>query len=272
MDIRRMTPADVELTLDWAAAEGWNPGRHDAASCLATDPDGLLVGLLDGEPAAVIACVRYADAFAFVGLYIVRADLRGHGHGIALWEAGHEHLGDLPSGLEAVEAQIVNYARSGYVAGGWTQRWQGQAVAGPAHPDVAPVAVADVLELDARAFGVPREAFLAGWLGQPEAVARGLWRRGRLVGYGVRRRCREGWKVGPLFAADLESAGRLLDGLIADLDGPYWIDIPRTHPHATRLATDRRMQPVFRTSRMVRGTAPPRDAALVYGVTSLELG
>jgi hypothetical protein len=272
MEIRLMSAADAELALDWAAAEGWNPGRHDAASCLAADPDGLLVGLLDGAPAAVIACVRYADAFGFVGLYIVRADLRGRGHGIALWDAGHEHLGARPSALEAVEAQIPNYARSGYVAGGWTQRWQGRGPAAAVPPDVAAVGVADVLELDTRGFGVPREAFLAGWLGQPEAVARGLWRRDRLVGYGVRRRCREGWKVGPLFAPDLESASRLLDGLVADLAGPYWIDIPRLHPQATRLATDRQMQPVFRTARMVRGSAPPHDAALVYGVTSLELG
>lgn len=266
-----MTPADVVLALDWAAAEGWNPGRHDAGSCLATDSDGLLVGLLDGEPAAVIACVRYADAFGFVGLYIVREDLRGRGHGIELWEAGHEHLGDLPSGLEAVEAQVANYARSGYVAGDWTQRWQGRG-SGARRSDLEPVTVADVLELDARAFGVPREVFLHGWLGQPEAVARGVHRRDTLVGYGVRRRCREGWKVGPLFASDLDAAGRLLDGLVADVEGPYWVDIPRAHPHATRLATDRRMQPVFRTARMIRGIPPRHDAALVYGVTSLELG
>lgn len=268
-----MRPAEVELALDWAAAEGWNPGRHDADSCRAADPDGLLVGLIDGTPAAVIACVRYADAYGFVGLYIVREDLRGRGHGIELWDAGHAHFGDLPSGLEAVEAQIPNYARAGYVAGGWTQRWHGQGAAtGEIHPDVAPVSVADVLELDTRAFGVPRAAFLDGWLGQPEAVARGLWRAGRLVGYGVRRRCREGWKVGPLFATDLDAAGRLLDGLVADLDGPYWVDIPRAHAHATRLAADRQLQPVFRTCRMVRGSAPTHDATLVYGVTSLELG
>jgi len=271
MEIRAMTPADAELALDWAAAEGWNPGRHDAASFLAADPAGLLVGLQDDAPVAVIACVRYGDAFGFVGLYIVRADLRGHGHGMELWRAGHELFGDRASALEAVEAQIPNYARSGYVAGDWTQRWEGRG-GGVAHPDVGPVAPADVLDLDARAFGAPREAFLRGWLAQPEVVARGLWRNGALVGYGVRRRCRTGWKVGPLFAAGLPDAGTLLDALVADLDGPYWIDIPRAHPTATRLATDRHMTPVFRTGRMVRGTAPPHDASLVFGVTSLELG
>jgi hypothetical protein len=270
MEIRPMTLADAELALDWAAAEGWNPGRHDAASFLATDPEGMLVGLLDGAPIATIACVRYADAFGFVGLYIVREDVRGRGHGLELWEAGHAHFGDLPSGLEAVEAQIPNYTRAGYVAGDWTQRWEGRG--GGAPTGVEPVGVADVLELDTRGFGVPREAFLRGWLGQPEVVARGLRRGGQLVAYGVRRRCRSGWKVGPLFATGLEDASTVLDGLVADLQGPYWIDIPRAHPIATRLATDRQMQPVFRTSRMVRGTAPARDEDVIFGVTSLELG
>jgi hypothetical protein len=29
--IRAMTRAEFDLALDWAAAEGWNPGRFDAA-------------------------------------------------------------------------------------------------------------------------------------------------------------------------------------------------------------------------------------------------
>lgn len=265
-----MTLADAELALDWAAGEGWNPGRHDAASFLAPDPGGMLVGLVDGAPAATIACVNYGDAFGFVGLYIVREDLRGQGHGLELWDAGHAHFAGRPSGLEAVEAQIPNYTRSGYVAGGWTQRWEGRG-GGPAQA-AEPVTVPDVLELDGRGFGVERAAFLHGWLGQPEAVALGVWRNGRLAAYGVRRRCREGWKVGPLFATGLDDASTVLDGLVADLEGPYWIDIPRAHPHATRLATDRQMTPVFRTARMVRGSTPPRDDGVVFGVTSLELG
>jgi hypothetical protein len=28
--LRRMTQADLALALEWAAAEGWNPGLHDA--------------------------------------------------------------------------------------------------------------------------------------------------------------------------------------------------------------------------------------------------
>ena len=45
-----MTQTDLALPLDWAAAEGWNPGFHDAPSFLAADPDGFLLGELDGRP------------------------------------------------------------------------------------------------------------------------------------------------------------------------------------------------------------------------------
>jgi hypothetical protein len=49
---------DLEVVLDWAAGECWNPGRHDATAFEAVDPDGLLIGLVDGEPVAAIACPR----------------------------------------------------------------------------------------------------------------------------------------------------------------------------------------------------------------------
>ena len=37
------------------------------------------IGEFDGETAATISCVNYSASFAFLGFYIVRADLRGRG-------------------------------------------------------------------------------------------------------------------------------------------------------------------------------------------------
>ena len=39
--IRTMTGQEVALSIEWAAAEGWNPGRHDARCFRAADPDGF---------------------------------------------------------------------------------------------------------------------------------------------------------------------------------------------------------------------------------------
>jgi hypothetical protein len=274
MDIRCMDAADLDVALVWAAQEGWNPGRHDAATFLAADPAGFLVGEIGGEPAAVIACVRYGEAFGFVGIYIVRSDLRATGLGIEIWRAGHEHLGDRTVGLDAVDAQVANYERSGYAAGPHTYRYRAERGGDVSGPDagIEPVGYEDVAALDARAFPAPREGFLRAWLDQPDARVVGLRRDGELAGYGVRRRCREGCKIGPLFAADADTAGRLLDGLVADLDEPYTLDVPRTNAEATELAERRGMTTVFRTSRMYRGEPPVYEPDLVFGVTTLELG
>jgi hypothetical protein len=51
--IRRMDAADMaSIAIPWMTEAGWNPGLHDAETFLTADPDGFVVGLLDGEPIA----------------------------------------------------------------------------------------------------------------------------------------------------------------------------------------------------------------------------
>jgi len=40
--VRTLSPEDVALAVDWAAAEGWNPGLTDASCFAAAAPDGFL--------------------------------------------------------------------------------------------------------------------------------------------------------------------------------------------------------------------------------------
>ena len=86
--IRTLGAHEISLALDWAAAEGWNPGLADATCFASVDAAGFLVGELDGAPAATISVVNYDDRFAFLGFYIVRADLRGRGYGWRIWQSG----------------------------------------------------------------------------------------------------------------------------------------------------------------------------------------
>ena len=79
--IRPMTRPELDLAVEWAAAEGWNPGLYDADSFYAADPTGFLIGLLNDEPIAVISVVKYGQAFGFLGFYIVRPEYRGQGYG-----------------------------------------------------------------------------------------------------------------------------------------------------------------------------------------------
>jgi len=272
-----MAGGDLEVVLDWAAGEGWNPGLHDAAAFAAVDPEGLLLGLVNGEPVAAIACPRYDGRFGFVGLYLVRGDRRGSGLGMSIWRAGHAHLERIVAGLDAVDAQVGHYERWGYRAEGHTYRYAGRGPQGAPEADVCPlkdVPWSGVLDMDARGFPARRERFLRLWTTQPEGRALVLRSGGRVIGYGVRRRCRQGYKVGPLFARDRRAAESLLDGLVSELEAsdPWWIDAPETNPAAIRLAEDRDLVRGFRTSRMYRGRAPEYERSSVFGVTTLELG
>ena len=114
--IRAMTPSEMALAADWAAAEGWNPGLADAACFATVDPQGFLIGELDGAPAATISNVNYSGDFAFLGFYIVRPDLRGRGYGIAIWRAAIAHAGERVIGLDGVIAQQDNYRKVGLQA------------------------------------------------------------------------------------------------------------------------------------------------------------
>ncbi len=101
--IRVMGRPDLDQAIDWAAAEGWNPGLKDAECFQAADPAGFLMGYLDGQPIGCISVVRYSSTFGFLGFYIVRPDRRGQGFGYRLWQAGMAHLPHLLSSRGADE-------------------------------------------------------------------------------------------------------------------------------------------------------------------------
>src|SRR5919202_3614666 len=112
--IRPMNRSELDIAVEWAAREGWNPGLGDAACFHAADPEGFLMEFRDGEPVATISVVRYGRDFAFLGFYIVRPDMRGRGYGYRLWHAGMARLEGRTVGLDGVIAQQDNYRRSGF--------------------------------------------------------------------------------------------------------------------------------------------------------------
>ena len=94
-----------------------------------------------------------------------------------------------------------------------------------------------------------------------------------MKGYGVLRACREGFKIGPLFADDEETAERLLAGLVAGApSAPVFLDTPEANPAAIALAGRHAMAPVFETARMHKNGAPQMRLDRCFGVTTSELG
>ncbi|MBX9773208.1 MAG: GNAT family N-acetyltransferase [Xanthobacteraceae bacterium] len=269
--------AELDLMVEWAAREGWNPGIGDADCFYATDRAGYLVGKLGGDPIACISVVKYEPAFAFLGFYIVKPELRGQGYGWRIWQDGMARLDGRAVGLDGVIAQQENYQRSGFVLAHRNIRFGGvTACEEPRDARIVPIdpnIVDAVVAYDRPFFPATRDAFIRCWLRPQRREGRALIEDGAIRGYGVIRPCRSGFKIGPLFADSDEGADLLFRALAARAKGAeVFLDCPEPNRGATGLAGRYRLSPVFETARMYRGAAPALPLARIYGITTFELG
>lgn len=275
---RPLRPDEIATAVDWAAAEGWNPGLADAQAFAAADPEGFWGAEREGELLACITAVRTGEEFGFIGFYIARPEVRGQGVGIALWRAVMARLEGRCIGLDGVVAQQANYRRSGFELAWNNARYQSDA---PRIPDAAPADIRDasaipfaqLLAFDAQAYGLPRPDFLRGWITAPGHRARVLMEADEVAGFAVLRPCREGSKLGPLFARDAGVARALVaDAAPHRAPGPLILDLPEPHAEAVALARSMGMEKGFETARMYTGAPPPMRRDWIFGLTSFELG
>ena len=290
LKIRPLARADVPLITEWARQEGFAPGKGDVGIYRQTDRQGLWVGCLGGEPIGCIAGVRYNLAYGFVGLYIVRADQRGHGYGQELWRHALAYLNDVACiGLEAAEARIDDYASWGFQAASPTTRWQCtqvdtgedrmlplvpeglQLVEGDAIPEAA------VQIYDAQRELSPRPHFLADWLHHAAGTVLALIDADqRCHGFGRIRPCLlragEGWRIGPLLADSVPLAAVLISHLLHRHPGVVLLDTPGGNPLVAPLMDRLGFDPIGRTLRMYKGDMPEQSLADVFALACLELG
>ncbi|MEI8242762.1 MAG: GNAT family N-acetyltransferase [bacterium] len=276
--IRTMTRREVDLAMDWAAAEGWNPGLYDAPCFFLADPGGFLIGLLGDEPVATISAVQYGESFGFVGFYIVKPEHRGRGYGMQIWKAALARLGGRTIGLDGVVDQQLNYRKSGFALAYRNIRYQG-VCGGPAPNGAGIVPLSSlpfgvVCAYDKPFFPDNRRPFLQRWIRQPRSTALGILQDRMLAGYGVLRTCRTGYKIGPLFADSPELAERLFLALQARAPegAPIFLDTPEVNPAAIDLVKRHNMTAAFETARMYSGPLPELPIRRLFGVTTFELG
>ncbi|MGV3724770.1 MAG: GNAT family N-acetyltransferase [Actinomycetota bacterium] len=276
--VRVMARAEVDFALELAAREGWNPGLDDAECFYQADPQGFLVGVLDGEPVGCISAVAYGTDFGFIGLYIVAPEHRGKGYGLQLWQAAMRRLAGRNIGLDGVVEQQANYGRSGFTLAHRNARYASRAeTRGERAASVVPLAEVPFQELrayDRRVFPAARDSFLRAWTGMPHSRCLGWLESGSLRGYGAIRACRQGHKIGPLFADAAGIAEALFNELCRDLPpgAEVYLDAPETNPEALALTERHGMEKVFETARMYTHAPPPLALERVFGITTFELG
>ena len=276
--IRRASRAELDVMIEWAAEEGWNPGLGDAGPFWAADPDGYWVAEAEDGPIAAVSLVRYNDSYAFLGFFITRPDHRGQGIGRQLWQQAMSAADRRIVGLDGVVAQQDNYRRSGFVYAHANIRYGGVIdVVEPPGADlleVAPVHMSLLTDYDRRFVPARREVFLREWLkssdGRRSVV---LLRDGAVAAYGTIRACRNGFKVGPLFSDTETGADVVFRKLAAGVNGSeVYLDVPEPNASAKALCDRYNLKPVFETARMYRGPDPGLPLARIYGITTFELG
>lgn len=276
--IERMNEQELEIAIDGAAKEGWNPGLNDAYSFYQTDPQGFFAGKLDDHIIAVGSAVVYDPFFAFCGFYMVEEAYRGHGYGLALTKARLAYVGNRNAGIDGVVSMLNKYERLGYKIVHHNARYQlkppiQEDFEYPAIKEATVLDFATLVAYDRRHFPAPRPAFLKAWIRQPGAKSLCYVEAQQIQGFAVVRPCREGFKIGPLFADRPEIAELLFQKMICFVRGqPVNLDIPTNNPQALALVKRHQMNQVFETVRMYLKGEPKMDLAHVYGITSFELG
>lgn len=276
--IRPATREELDIPIEWAAKEGWNPGLHDADAFYKTDPKGFLLGLLNGEPIASISAVAYDDKFGFLGFYIVKPEYRDKGYGIQIWNEALKYLPTQNIGLDGVVAQQENYKKSGFKLAYGNIRYEGTGLDQTENnPEVVLLKVVPFEQLrnyDDQIFPTSRPVFLQSWIQQPESLAIGFIKDETLLGYGMVRKCRTGFKVGPLFADTKEVANTLFQHMrgFVGANSSIFLDVPGVNKDAVALTEIYQMKPMFETARMYNKETPNIPINKVFGVTTFELG
>ncbi|MDX2155974.1 MAG: GNAT family N-acetyltransferase [Hyphomicrobiaceae bacterium] len=278
--IGQMHEDEVATLGDWAAAEGWNPGLSDLRIAWETDPEAFVALRKGSDLTGGGSIFSYGGGFGFMGLFIMRADLRRQGLGAALWHWRRDRLiARLKPGaaiaMDGVLDMVPFYERGGFRRAFRDVRFEGIANGAP-DPAVVALGSRDHAEISAydQAF-VPasRDAFLSRWIAAPGVIALGARAAGQLIGYGVARPCRIGFKIGPLLAESPDIAERIALSLMSRFAGQQvQIDLPEANPAAVTLAGRLGLAMSFACMRLYYGPPPALPIERTFAVTTLEFG
>lgn len=277
--VRVMRRKDLDTAVEWAAKEGWNPGLYDDDTFYATDQNGYFMGFLNNEPISSISAVSYGDKFGFLGFYITKPEYRGKGYGIQVWNKAIQYLDNQNIGLDEVVAQQENYKKSGFKLAYRNIRYEGKgsSMAENNSEDIvklSEIPFEQLVKYDNNLFPAPRPQFLRLWIKQQESLTLGFVDNGKLKGYGMVRKCRTGFKVGPLFADNGIIANKLFQKMRSFVgeNTQIFLDVPEVNKQAVVLVEQYKMKPMFETARMYTKEPPKIDLNKVFGVTTFELG
>jgi len=279
--LRQLDFQQVETLVSWAAAEGWNPGPHDALAFWQTDPEGFVGYFEQDELIAGGSIVSYDGLFGFMGFFIVKPEYRSKGIGKQLWLSRRDRLlkrlqNGASIGMDGVLAMQDFYRKGGFELAFRDERYERKGETFNVHKNITSYSEKYLQKLqlmDSFCFGVPRTKFLHYWLQLPESRTFTFIENQELKGYVLLRKAGTGYKIGPLFAETFTVAEALYQACLnAVLNESVFLDIPVTNPHAVKLVNAYQAEYVFECGRMYYGKPPTIPIQKIFGITTFELG
>ncbi|MGO7049187.1 GNAT family N-acetyltransferase [Rhizobium leguminosarum] len=213
-------PDHLEAAVALSRQAGWPHRTEDWQLALALS-DGM-VAVEDGRVVGTVLVTPYKRDCATINMVIVDETMRGRGLGRKLMDAALLIAGDRPLRLVATTAGLPLYQKLGFHETGTVAQHQGLAgdIAASAETQAATDAdLPAIVALDRLAFGADREGLLSYFAGIGAfAVIR---RDGHVSGFACLRPFGRGEVIGPVVAADLGQARKLIEHFIARRPGRF---------------------------------------------------
>ena len=264
---------------------GWNQTEEDWRSLLAFRPEGCFLALHEDAPAGTVTTIDHSGAFGWVGMLLVRHDLRRLGIGRALLRRAIESLAHLPAvkldatplgeGLyrgEGFEAEVVLERR---VRVGSPSPRSGERGEGLPRPrPMVPADITRAADLDAPGFGARREAILDAWSRSLPGASLVIEEAGSVRGFVIARRGSRAIHIGPIVGETVEAAISLLEGVRGRMGGEVLIlDAMSRDPEWLRYLDAEGFRGERILTRMYLGSVPaPPRASIIWASAGPEVG
>ncbi|MBX4923404.1 GNAT family N-acetyltransferase [Rhizobium bangladeshense] len=220
IEIAPFSPDHLEAAVALSRQAGWPHRPEDWQMALALS-EGM-VAIEDDRVVGTVLVTPYKDDCATINMVIVDETMRGRGLGRRLMDAALRIAGDRPLRLVATTAGLPLYQKLGFRECGTVLQHQGFAgdIGAPTGTQTATAGDLNaIMALDRLAFGADREGLLSYLARVGEfAVIR---RDGGVSGFACLRSFGRGEVIGPVVAADIEDARKLIEHHIAVRPGRF---------------------------------------------------
>ena len=250
LNIRPLEKDDLAFADAVRALAGWNQTAADWRRFLLHEPEGCVLCEWEGSPAGVVTTIRYGKELAWIGMMLVHPQYRRRGIASALMDTAIEFLRSKNVTcikLDATPEGAKVYEQLGFRPELELFRWEGDLKAKQKHSLKEPLLLP--IEIDCRAFGVDRSAWLELLARDAEDVRLLRDAAGRLVAFGMLRKGSRANYLGPISAESRVAGRKLVDSLLGQVSGLTYWDILEENREAVAMAElhgFRRSRPLLR--------------------------